>query len=267
MGEDSINTLLEHSQRRPPMAAIVLGSGLNSITDDWPQLCSVPFSRIPRMSGTTVAGHKGELSLHDAGDRSVLVFRGRLHYYEGHSWDAVARPVQFSRELGVRRLILTNASGGIGAKQDAGTLMLIDDHIAANRPHWWCGPGPGGLGPARRSPYSHALNDLIREAARTAALDLCQGVYACVTGPNYETPAEVRALRALGADAVGMSTAHEAEVAAGLGMEVAAVSCVANRAAGLSATPLSHSEVLAMVRSAAGGMRSLLSAAVKLMAG
>jgi purine-nucleoside phosphorylase len=234
-----LEELLRTCRERAPLAGVVLGSGLNQVADSWPTVHDIGFADLPDMPRTSVAGHRGRLRLHQFGDQRVLVFQGRIHFYEGHAWEAVERPIRLAHELGVRTLILSNASGGIGPKQDAGTLMAIRGHLAAMRPNWW-------RGTYLESPYSPELLKLMDE--------LPVGIYASVTGPNYETPAEVRALQACGADAVGMSTAHEANVAASLGMEVAGISCVANRAAGLSATPLSHSEVLAMVKAAAGKM-------------
>jgi len=265
MPDGAFDALRKLALQWRPIAAIVLGSGLNSITDDWPLLHTIPFSGLPGLAAATVAGHKGLLCLHEFAGQSVLVFQGRPHFYEGHSWEAVERPIRLAHELGARRLILTNASGGIGPKQNAGTLMSVRDHIAANRPHWWLLPGPGGIGPTRPAPYSSELRTMVRRVAESVGIELSEGIYACVTGPLYETPAEVRALKAIGADAVGMSTVHEAETAAALGMEVAAISCVANRAAGISTTPLSHTEVLAVVSAAANKMRQLLAATVKLL--
>lgn len=245
-------TLFEQLQRtcrdQPPLAGLVLGSGLNEIADSWRVIHDVAFADLPDMPRTSVAGHRGRLRLHQFETHTVLAFQGRIHYYEGHAWEAVERPVRLAHQLGVRTLILTNASGGIGPKQDAGALMAITGHIAAMQPNWW-------RRPLVETPYSADLLDLIAGLPR--------GVYACVTGPNYETPAEVRALQACGADAVGMSTVHEANVAASLGMEVAGISCVANRAAGLSATPLSHAEVLSMVKAAAGKMATVIEQMLK----
>jgi purine-nucleoside phosphorylase len=229
---------------RPPRVGLILGSGLSGVTDELPLLHAVPFAELPGMPASTIAGHRGRVCLHEYEHGTLLAYQGRLHFYEGHSWDVVERPVRLAHELGARTLILTNASGGIGPTQEAGSLMAIRDHLAAMTPWWW-------RTERKPSPYSARLLDLIdREISR--------GVYACVTGPNYETPAEIRALRSLGADAVGMSTVHEANVAAGLGMEVAGISCVANRAAGMSPTLLSHAEVLAAVQAAAGRMTKLL---------
>jgi purine-nucleoside phosphorylase len=205
-----------------------------------------------------VLGHRGQLCLHEVFGRTLLAFQGRLHFYEGHPWETVERPVRLAAELGARVLLLTNAAGGISALQRAGSLMAIRDHIPAMRPHWW-------REPERPSPYSPRLLKLLGDAATAAGQELPAGVYACVTGPNYETPSEVRGYQTAGADAVGMSTVHEAMTGASLGMEVAAISCVANRAAGISPTPLSHAEVLAMVRQAGQRMARLLHEFLRLL--
>jgi purine-nucleoside phosphorylase len=182
--------------------------------------------------------------LGDWAGRRTLVFQGRLHYYEGHSWEGVVGPIHAAHALGARVLILTNAAGGIHDALVPGSLMAIRDHIEWTRPGCWKIPGPGGLGPARPSPYSPRLVELLEEAAHALGMDLLRGVYASVTGPSYETPAEIRALKAWGADAVGMSTAREAQAGYELGMECAALSCITNRAAGLAAGAIHHGEVL-----------------------
>jgi purine-nucleoside phosphorylase len=251
MADADYSDLLKAVQARPPLAALVLGSGLNEITDGLPCPLDLPFASVPGMPAATVAGHRGRLCLFELERATVLVFQGRLHYYEGHSWDMVARPVQIAAELGVKTLLLTNASGGIGQGLGAGSLMAVRDHIAAMQPNWWRQPGLGGIGASLPSVYSPRLRKMLQTAAKGTGVPLPEGVYAYVTGPNYETAAEVRALKAMGADAVGMSTVHEARTAAALGMEVAAISCVANLAAGISPTPLSHAEVLANVRAVA----------------
>lgn len=265
MASVKYSDLLQHVHSRPPLAAIVLGSGLNEVADGWRSLCTLPFAQLPGLPPATVAGHRGQLSLCEFGGEHVLVFQGRLHFYEGHPWEAVERPVRIAAELGARRIMLTNAAGGIGPRQAPGTLMAIRGQITAMRPGWWKLPGLGGIGSIVPSPYSPKLLELIQSAARDLNLDLPSGIYAAVTGPSYETPAEIRALKILGADAVGMSTVHEANTAYGLGMEVAAISCVANRAAGLSPAPLSHAEVLAAVRSTAGHVKRLLEEALQRM--
>jgi purine-nucleoside phosphorylase len=255
---EALSELEALARKKRPIAAIVLGSGLNQVADSLPLIHSISLTQIPGMPSTDVRGHRGRVSLHSLDDQTVLVFQGRVHFYEGHGWSVVERPIRFVHELGIRKLILTNASGGISPVLDAGSLMAVRDQISAATPFWWRKPGLGGLTGNPASPYSDDLLVRLQNAARRSNVDLIEGVYAGVTGPNYETPAEIRAFQSLGADAIGMSTVREAETAAGLGMDVAGISCVANRAAGLSAAPLSHSEVLAVVASAAARMTRLL---------
>lgn len=238
--------------------AFVLGSGLGPVTSRIKPRCSVGFGEIPGLVAPTVAGHGGALTLGDWAGRPVLVFSGRLHFYEGHSWVRVVRPMEVLSELEVRAVVLTNAAGGINSTFAAGSLMALTDHLECNHPRWWHSPGPG----RRPSPYSAELNDRLTATAATVGVALHHGIYAAVTGPVYETPAEVRALQSLGADAVGMSTAREAARANEIGLPVAAISCVANLAAGLSATPLSHHEVLEAVAASAERLGRLLEAFV-----
>jgi purine-nucleoside phosphorylase len=184
-----------------------------------------------------VAGHGGRLTLGDWAGKRVLIFEGRLHYYEGHPWRIVTQAVQIAQFLGARNLLLTNAAGGIHDALAPGSLLAIRDHLEWTRPACWrSGPRP--------SPYSPRLLQVLTEAAGEIGFTLPRGVYAAVTGPCYETPAEIRALKIWGADAVGMSTAREIQAGCDLGMECAAVSCITNRAAGLSTTPINHEEVL-----------------------
>lgn len=227
-----------------PEVALVLGSGMGSVVRRVEPIQTIPFGAIPGMAATTVAGHSGRLTFGRWAERRVLLFEGRLHYYEGHPWDKVIVPVQTAAALGAKVLLLTNAAGGIHAALGPGNLMIVNDHIEWTRPYCWRLPGPGGIGPVRPSPYSRRLVDLLARASQGMGADLLQGVYAQLTGPCYETPAEIRALRAWGADAVGMSTAREIQTGADAGMECAAISCITNKAAGLSGAPLNHEEVL-----------------------
>jgi purine-nucleoside phosphorylase len=238
------------------LVALVLGSGMAPVVDRIQQLASVAFGDVPSLVPPTVAGHNGQIIAGTLAGRSVLAFTGRLHFYEGHPWDRVVRPVEIAAELGAKVMVLTNASGGISEALEPGSLMALTDHIEWNRPRSWTEPGPG----QRPSPYSASFRERMRQAASAAGVQLHEGVYASVTGPCYETPAEIRALRSAGADAVGMSTTREALRAAELGLEIAAVSCIANRAAGLSGGPLSHKEVLEVVAAASGRVARLLEA-------
>lgn len=217
-----------------PRTAVVLGSGLGSVADGFRESTSVGFADVPGLVPPTVGGHSGRLAAGLWGERPVLLCLGRLHFYEGHRREVVTGTVRAFADLGVRRVVLTNAAGGIHPSLQLGALMAIRGHLPLIGPGAWRSAAAGA---GVRTPYSPRLLELMPE--------LLAGVYAALTGPCYETPAEIRALAACGADAVGMSTALEAESAAGLGLEVAAISCVTNRAAGLAAEPLTHAEVLA----------------------
>jgi purine-nucleoside phosphorylase len=245
-------------RRAPPLAAVVLGSGMGDAARRVRAEHAVPFAEVPGLPAASVAGHAGVLTLGDWAGRRILLFQGRAHYYEGRSWDDVTRPVRTAAALGAHVAVLTNAAGGIADGLDPGTLMAVRDHIEWTRPYAWRLPGPGGLGGPRPSPYAPRLLGLLGRAAAGAGLPLPRGLYAALTGPCYETPAEIRALRAWGADAVGMSTAREAQAAVDAGLECAAVSLVANRAAGLTAAPLTHAEALAAAAEAAGRLADLL---------
>jgi purine-nucleoside phosphorylase len=226
--------------RRRPAAAVILGSGLADAVSAFREACSVPFDLVPGLVSPTVRGHAGRIALAESSGVPAILCFGRLHFYEGHPPDVVTGPVRVLAELGVTRLVLTNAAGGIHPSLGPGSLMLIRRHLMLLERDSWREVARGG---DRPSPYSAALIE-----STQANHDVLAGTYAAVTGPSYETRAEIRALRACAADAVGMSTAREAEAAAALGMEVAAISCITNRAAGLSDTRLDHAEVLANAR-------------------
>jgi purine-nucleoside phosphorylase len=225
------------AQADPPRIAMVLGSGLGGLADRISAASTVSFGDIPELAGPTVAGHRGELLLGTWADRRVLVFAGRLHYYEGHPWSRVLAPVHIARTLGVRTLLLTNAVGGIRADLTAGSLVALRGHVEWTRPGWWREtPKP--------SPYSPELIARLQDAAMIEGFELPTAVYGQVTGPCYETPAEVRALRQSGVDVVGMSTAREIQEGRDLGLQCAAISCVCNQAAGLTDGPVAHTDVL-----------------------
>ena len=236
--------LVAAARASPPGVAIVLGSGMSEVARQLAVRQSVSFAEVPGLAAPSVAGHQGRIALGDWAGRRVLVIAGRLHHYEGHPWDDVVAPVRTARGLGARVLLLTNAAGGIHDRLGLGSLMAIRDHIEWTWPYCWRQPGPGGLGPARPAPYSPRLTQLLVGAGRDLGLALHEGVYGTVTGPSYETPAEIRALRAWGADAVGMSTAREAQAGFDQGMECVALSFITNRAAGLACGTISHAEVL-----------------------
>ena len=220
------------ADRVKPRAAVVLGSGLAGVAELFVPAAVVGYGDVPGLVPPSVAGHRGLLAVGAWGGVTAVVCFGRVHLYEGHPWERVTRLVALAAELGVRALVLTNAAGGIRADLGPGSLMPIRGHLKLLGGEAWRALT------VNLSPYSP------RFLAALASPDLAPpGVYAALTGPSYETPAEIRFLRTAGADAVGMSTAVEAEAAAGLGLEVAAVSCITNHAAGLSPGPLSHQEV------------------------
>lgn len=223
----AFDEFLAVARSHPPRVAVILGSGLGAVVDRVRPVAETKFADIPGFAAPTVHGHGGRAVLGDwAGVRS-LVFQGRMHYYEGHTWDRATATVRLASELGVKVLLLTNAAGGIHDQLNPGDLMAIRGHIKWLDANAW-------KYPLSTSPYSDRL---------LAKTKLLAGTYAALTGPTYETPAEIRALRAVGADAVGMSTAMEAETAVALGLEVAAISCITNKAAGLSSGVLDHADV------------------------
>jgi purine-nucleoside phosphorylase len=246
--------LLDSCRRHPPRVALVLGSGLGDLAERFDCECAIPFGELPDLEPTTVAGHRGELHLGTWGNQRVLLFLGRLHFYEGHPWRRVEQQVPMARALGAQILLLTNAAGGIRDDLVPGTLMPIADHLEWTRPYPWRHPGPS----TRPSPYSSRLLDVLSLAAQEMEFSLRSGVYAQVTGPCYETPAEIRALRICGADVVGMSTCREINRGHGLGMECAALSCVTNRAAGLGEGKLDHEEVMAAGRAVRHRLAALI---------
>jgi len=264
MADACYASLVAAARERPPRVALVLGSGLGQVAEAARVVASAPYPDVPGLAAPSVPGHHGRLLLADWAGRRVLIFAGRLHRYEGHPWRAVIEPVHIAHRLGAGSLVLTNAAGGIHEDLAPGTLLLHRDHIDTTQPNWWrgrCGVGggiDGGIRPGRKSAHSVALFSRLRAAARLIGEELLAGVYAQVTGPCYETKAEIRALRQCGADAVGMSTAREIEAGAALGMQCAALSCITNRAAGLCAGPISHEEVLACGKLCEEHLRRLL---------
>ncbi len=234
--------LLKACRSCPPRIAIVLGSGLGELANRLEHEIVVPFDALSGLEPPSVAGHQGEVRLGTWAGQRVLIFLGRLHFYEGHPWRRIEQQVHLAKELGVEILLLTNAAGGIHDDLLPGSMMPICAHLEWTRAQPWRHPGTT----AAPSPYSPRLLALLNQAAATHELSARPGVYAQVTGPCYETPAEIRALRACGADAVGMSTCREISRAQALGLECAALSCITNRAAGLSAATIQHDDVIEM---------------------
>jgi purine-nucleoside phosphorylase len=230
-----------------PRLGMVLGSGLGSVADEIADAVVLPFDALPGWPAPSAPGHSGRLLLGTLRGLPVACLQGRLHMYEGLSERQVVEPVLLMRRLGAELLLLTNASGGVEPAFAAGTLMLIRDHLNLTGRHPLMGPNDDALGPRfpdMSAVWDRDLCDRLRRAALQEDVELAEGVYAGLTGPSYETPAEVRMLRTLGAHAVGMSTVMEAVAAHWAGLRVCGVSLVTNPGAGLSADPLTHAEVL-----------------------
>lgn len=232
--------------RAEPSLALILGSGLGALADEVEDAASIPFAEVPGFPTATVQGHAGRLVSGTLEGCPVLVLAGRFHLYEGHDEQLAALPVRIAHALGARTLFVSNAAGGIRRTFRAGDLMLIRDQINL----MWRNPltGPVEEGeerfPDMSDPYDPGLLAILRDSAGAIGVPVVEGVYAGLLGPTYETLAEVRMMERLGADAVGMSTVPEVIAARALGMRVAGVSCISNPAAGLSAQPLSHAEVI-----------------------
>ena len=230
-----------------PSVAIVLGSGLGAFGESLGAAKSIPYTEIPHWPQSRVVGHAGKMVAGTSGRRQVLALSGRVHYYEGHALDTVTFATRVLGKLGVKTLILTNAAGGINTKFSSGALMVIDDHINFMGLNPLIGGNDDRFGP--RFPdmseiYSKRLRTIATEAAAAVPMWIEHGVYIAVSGPSYETPAEIRAFRTLGADAVGMSTAPEAIVARHMGIEVLGISCISNMAAGILPQLLTAEEVI-----------------------
>lgn len=246
-----------------PDVAVILGSGLGDFAAGLDRPMVLPYEQIPHWPVSSVVGHAGQLVVGGvgAGARPVIALSGRSHFYEGHPMGVVTFATRVLGQLGVKVLIVTNAAGGINLKFSSGALMIIDDHINFMGTNPLVGPNEPRFGP--RFPdmsevYSRRLRGLARDAAQQLGLPLEQGVYVGVHGPSYETPAEIRAFRALGADAVGMSTVPEAIVARHMGMEVLGLSCITNMAAGVLPQLLVHDEVMETARRVRGSFIALL---------
>lgn len=261
---DEAVRMLRTQAGTPPPLAIVLGSGLGPFADTLGQAQSLPYEMVPHWPASAVVGHAGRLVVgtHRSGTR-VAALAGRVHLYEGHPLDRVVFGVRAMARWGVRHLLLTNAAGGINTAFITGALMVIDDHINLTGANPLVGPNDARVGerfPDMTTLYSPALRAAIDAAAAETGVPVAHGVYVGVLGPSYETPAEIRAFRTLGADAVGMSTVPEAIAARHMGMQVAGLSCITNPAAGVVAEPLRHDEVMEAAARVRGQFIALLDA-------
>ena len=255
MASTSLYERAEHASRIirsrisvEPRIAIVLGSGLGGFADDFADAVAIPYEDIPGFVRSTAQGHAGRLVIGNVDNIPVLAMQGRVHYYEGYSLEEVTFPIRVFNLLGIKTLVLTNAAGGINVQLTQGALMMISDHVNLMGVNPLRGPNDERFGPRfpdMSAVYSPELQELVVEEAKAINVEVRRGVYGALSGPSYETPAEIHLLRNLGADAVGMSTVPEAIVARHMGMEVLGISCITNMAAGISDEPINHEEVMA----------------------
>ncbi|WP_410768302.1 purine-nucleoside phosphorylase [Fontibacillus sp. BL9] len=230
-----------------PKVGLILGSGLGVLADHIEGATSIPYKDIPYFPQSTVEGHAGELMIGTLNGTPVVLMKGRFHMYEGYGPQLTAFPVRVMKELGVKTLLVTNAAGGINTSFQPGDLMLISDHINLTGTSPLIGQNDNELGPRfpdMSQAYSRRLRELARKTAEGSGVPIQEGVYVGLLGPSYETPAEIRMLRTLGGDAVGMSTVSEVIVARHAGLEVLGISCISNMASGILDQPLSHDEVM-----------------------
>jgi purine-nucleoside phosphorylase len=252
--------------RTLPRIAIVLGSGLGDFADSLADSTVTPYEQLPHWPASTAIGHAGRLAVGTVAGTCVAALAGRVHLYEGHDLSTVAFATRVMGRLGVTRIVLTNAAGGINTGFAQGALMVIDDHINLLGGSPLTGPNDDRFGvrfPDMSEVYSRRLRAVADDAARARGVAVSHGVYVAVHGPSYETPAEIRAFRTLGADAVGMSTVPEAIAARHLGMEVLGISCITNMAAGVLPQPLDHNEVMETARRVRGSFIALLEGVVE----
>lgn len=230
-----------------PEIGLILGSGLGVLAELIEEPLTIPYAEIPNLPVSTVAGHAGELVIGTIAGRGVLMMNGRFHLYEGYDEATVTFPIRVMKLLGVEKLVVTNAAGGVNRSFKPGDLMMISDHLNLQGTNPLIGPNLDKFGPRfpdMSEAYSKRLRSLLQETAAELGIELQEGVYASVLGPSYETPAEIRMLQTIGADAVGMSTVPEVITARHAGIEVLGISCITNMAAGILDQPLNHDEVV-----------------------
>ncbi|MED3551174.1 purine-nucleoside phosphorylase [Cytobacillus praedii] len=240
-------SFLKGKYDQTPQIGLILGSGLGVLADEIENPVKIPYNEIPDFPVSTVEGHAGQLVFGLLNGIHVVAMQGRFHYYEGYSFEKVTFPVRVMKELGIGQLIVTNAAGGVNESFSPGDLMLISDHINNMGSNPLIGPNDSRLGvrfPDMSEAYSAELRQMAKGIAAKLGLKIQEGVYVGNTGPTYETPAEIRMLRVLGGDAVGMSTVPEVIVARHAGMKVLGISCISNMAAGILDQPLNHEEVI-----------------------
>lgn len=248
-----------------PEIGIILGSGLGEMADEYCDL-SIPYSNIKGFESSTVSGHKGQLVFSRIHNKNVVMMQGRFHYYEGHPIQKVVYPVKVMKKLGVKTLIVTNAAGGVNPAFNPSDLMVITDHINFMGINPLIGENDNSMGerfPDMSEAYTPELIELTKRTAAKLGIDLQEGVYLAMSGPSYETPAEIRMARTIGADAVGMSTVPEAIVANWAKMNLIGISCICNSAAGISNVSLSHDDVIHSANIAKDRFKKLVTELIK----
>lgn len=246
MIEDTLDYIETYTDGFKPEVGLILGSGLGELADIYCEY-AIPYDKIPGFAKSTVAGHKGQLVFAHIGDKKVVMMQGRNHYYEGHSMEDITYPIKVMKKLGVKTVILTNAAGAINKSFRPGDLMVITDHINNMGTNPLRGVNDDSFGtrfPDMTEVYNKDLIKLVDAAAKKLDISVKHGVYIASSGPSYETPAEIKVARTMGADAAGMSTVPEAIVANWCGMKVIGISCISNYASGVSDKKLSHQEVI-----------------------
>ena len=252
--------IAKRAGERHPTVAVILGSGLGGLANAIENAARIPFGDIPGFPEATVVGHEGAAIVGSLGDREVVALSGRFHMYEGHPAALAAFPVRVFHAMGVRELFVSNAAGGISSRLAVGDLMMISDHLNLMGANPLVGPAQEGdiRFPDMTDAYDPGLRKVLRTTAEKLDIPVREGVYAGLLGPSYETPSEVKMLRLLGADAVGMSTVPEVIMARALGIRVAGISCITNAAAGVTGSALSHAEVLETTRRVSGAFEALV---------
>lgn len=238
---------IQSKSKGSPTLGLILGSGLGILADEIVNPVKIPYHDIPNFPVSTVEGHKGQLVIGNLEGVQVVTMQGRFHYYEGYSLDKVTFPIRVMKLLGVEKLIVTNAAGGVNTSYAPGDLMLIKDHINNMGENPLIGPNDPAFGvrfPEMSTAYCEQLREKAKQVASRLVLSIKEGVYVANTGPSYETPAEIRMIRKLGGDAVGMSTVPEVIIARHSGLKVLGISCISNMAAGILDQPLTHDEVI-----------------------
>lgn len=272
MNKQAIEKAARYLQEKfptPPRIGLILGSGLGVLADEMEQAVKIPYEQIPGFPVSTVEGHAGRLVYGQLEGATVVAMQGRFHYYEGYRLDQVTFPVRVMKAIGVKELIVTNAAGGVNKRFQPGDLMIITDHINNMGVNPLIGPNDPELGvrfPDMTEAYSRRLRELAKQVAKQLDIPVQEGVYVANSGLSYETPAEIRMIRAIGGDAVGMSTVPEVIVARHAQMEVLGISCISNMAAGISNQPLTHDEVIETTEKAKANFLRLVKAIVAEMA-